>query len=88
VSPAVLGDQPRFIMSGWHGASVRAGCFEDQNGLFWEWDGQTLWAVKRSSTFQLGGYVTAIVGSQVINGDFSDTINFPTATLALLGAKA
>ena len=86
VSPAVLGDQPRFIMSGWHGASVRAGCFEDQNGLFWEWDGQTLWAVKRSSTFQLGGYVTAIVGSQVINGDFSDTINFPTATLALASA--
>ena len=34
VSPAVLGDQPRFIMSGWYGASVRAGCFEDQNGLF------------------------------------------------------
>ena len=86
VSPAILGDQPRFIMSGWYGASVRAGCFEDQNGLFWEWDGQTLWAVKRSSTFQLGGYVTATVGSQVINGDFSDTINFPTATLALASA--
>ena len=83
VSPAVLGDQPRFIMSGWYGATIRAGCFEDQNGLFWEWDGQTLWAIKRSSTFQTAGYVTATVGSQVILGDFSDTINFPTATLAL-----
>jgi len=83
VSPAVLGDQPRFIMSGWYGSTIRAGCFEDQNGLFWEWDGQTLWAIKRSSTFQLAGYITATVGSQVINGDFSDTVNFPTATLAL-----
>ena len=83
VTPAILGDQPRFIMSGWYGATVRAGCFEDQNGLFWEWDGQTLWAIKRSSTFQLAGYVTATTGSQVILGDFSDTINFPTATLAL-----
>ena len=81
VSPAVLGDQPRFIMSGWYGASVRAGCFEDQNGLFWEWDGQTLWAVKRSSTFQLGGYMTATVGSQVINGDTSDTSVYPNSTI-------
>ena len=81
VSPAVLGDQPRFICSGWYGASVRAGCFEDQNGLFWEWDGQTLWAVKRSSTFQLGGYVTATVGSQVINGDTSDTSVYLNSTI-------
>ena len=81
VSPAALGDQPRFIMSGWYGASVRAGCFEDQNGLFWEWDGQTLWAVKRSSTFQLAGYVTVATGSQVVVGDASDTVNFPNATI-------
>jgi hypothetical protein len=81
VSPAVLGDQPRFIMNGWAGASVRAGCFEDQNGLFWEWDGQTLWAIKRSSTFQLGGYVTATVGSQVINGDTSDTSVYLNSTI-------
>ena len=81
VSPAVLGDQPRFIMSGWSGASVRAGCFEDQNGLFWEWDGQTLWAVKRSSTFQTAGYVTATVGSQVINGDTSDTSTYLNSTI-------
>jgi hypothetical protein len=81
VSPAVLGDQPRFVMSRWYGASVRAGCFEDQNGLFWEWDGQTLWAVKRSSTFQLGGYITATVGSQVINGDTSDTSTYLNSTI-------
>jgi len=67
----VLGDQPRFVMAGWHGACVRAGCFEDQNGLFWEYDGQTLWVVKRSSTFQLAGLVTVNVNSQTLTGDSS-----------------
>lgn len=65
----VLGDQPRFIMSNWHGACVRAGTFEDQNGLFWEYDGQTLWVVKRSSTFQLAGLITIAVNSQTVTGD-------------------
>ena len=67
----VLGEQPRFIMSNWHGASVRAGCFDDQNGLFWEYDGQTLFVVRRSSTFQLAGTVTTTVGSQLLTGSLS-----------------
>jgi len=65
----VLGDQPRFVMSAWHGACVRAGVFEDQNGLFWEYDGQTLWVVKRSSTFQLAGLATIAANSQTVTGD-------------------
>jgi hypothetical protein len=69
----VLGDQPRFIMTNWHGASVRAGCFDDQNGLFWEYDGQTLFVVRRSSTFQLAGTVTTTVGSQLLIGSLSTT---------------
>jgi hypothetical protein len=69
---AVLGDQPRFIMTNWHGSSIRAGCFEDQNGLFWEWDGQTLWAVKRSSTFQTAGYVTVQAKQNVVIGQTSN----------------
>ena len=69
-TPAI-GDQPRFVMSSWHGSSVRAGIFEDQNGIFWEWDGQTLWVVKRSSTFQLAGLVTINVNSQALVGDSS-----------------
>jgi hypothetical protein len=65
---AVLGEQPRFIMVNWHGASVRAGCFEDQNGLFWEYDGITLWVVKRSSTFQVEGTVYAAANGQTLTG--------------------
>mgnify|MGYP006266592741 CR=1 FL=1 len=64
----VLGDQPRFIIPNWNGASVRVGCFDDQNGLFWEYDGQTLWAVKRSSTFQLAGTVTVTNASNTVTG--------------------
>ena len=67
------GNQPRFVLSNWHGASVRAGCFDDQNGLFWEWDGQTLFAVKRSCTFQLSGSVTVGVNSQIMYGTTTTT---------------
>ena len=69
---AVLSDQSRFIMRNWHGASVRAGCFEDQNGLFWEFDGQTLFVVKRTSTFQLAGLVSCTYLGQTLTGN-SDT---------------
>jgi len=62
-------EQPRFIISGWHGSSARAGCFDDQNGIFWEWDGQNLWAVKRSCTFQLAGTVISAIGGQVLVGN-------------------
>lgn len=74
------GAQPRFVMANWHGASVRAGCFDDQNGLFWEWDGQTLFAVKRSCTFQLAGTVTCAVNSQVLYGSLTTTSGTYTAT--------
>jgi hypothetical protein len=63
-----LGDQPRLVLAGWHGSSVRAGCFEDPNGLFWEYDGQTLAVVRRQSTFQTAGYVTVTPQSQILLG--------------------
>jgi len=72
---AVLGTQPRFIMQNWHGASVRAGPFDDQNGMFWEFDGQTLWVVKRSSTFQIAGTCLVSVGGQTLTNDSSNTSN-------------
>jgi len=51
-------EQPRFIISAWHGASVRVGTFDDQNGMFWEYDGQTLYVTRRTSTLQMDGYIT------------------------------
>lgn len=64
----IFADQPRFIMSNWHGSSVRVGTFDDQNGMFWEYDGQTLWVVKRSSTFQISGFSNCAIGGQILTG--------------------
>jgi hypothetical protein len=64
-----LGTQPRISVTAWHGASVRAGIFDDQNGLFWEHDGVSLNIVQRSSTFQLAGFASVGVGSNLVTGD-------------------
>ncbi len=53
----------------WTDATVRTGMFDEQNGMFFEHDGQYLWAVLRSATFQLRGTVTAITQSPVIYGN-------------------
>jgi hypothetical protein len=52
----------------WQGAVVRAGVFDDQNGIFWEYDGQFLSAVQRTSTKQLAGTVTITPGSNRVTG--------------------
>lgn len=64
-----LAPQPRINVVGWHGASVRAGIFDDQNGMFWECDGQSVNVVQRSSTFQVAGLVSVGVGSNLVTGD-------------------
>jgi len=53
-------------VSGWYGASNRVGIFDSQNGLFWQYDGQTLSAVKRSSTYQIAGQVSVTPGSSTV----------------------
>lgn len=42
--------------------------FDEQNGFFYEYDGQTLYAVRRTSTDQLSGGVSLTNGSPVITG--------------------
>lgn len=54
-------------VTGWYGSSNKLGSFDAQNGIFFEFDGQTLYAVRRSSTFQISGKVTATNGSATIN---------------------
>jgi hypothetical protein len=75
----VLGQQPRINISRWQGSSIRAGMFDDQNGLFWECDGQSVNVVQRSSTAQLAGLVSVGVGSNLVTGDgtcrFEDQLN-------------
>ena len=52
----------------WHGSTVRAGIFDDQNGMFYEYDGQILSVVRRSSTFQLAGVIAINANSNFMNG--------------------
>lgn len=79
--PITLGDQPRLIVTRWHGASVRAGVFEDANGMFWEYDGQTLSVVRRQSTYQMAGLITVQPNQQVVVGTQSGTFGtIPSAS--------
>lgn len=65
---AVVGVQPKITSVSWHGSAVRAGLFDDQNGLFWESDGQKVYAVKRTSTFQMTGTVSVSNNSTSVTG--------------------
>jgi hypothetical protein len=63
-------------VNNWNGAVSRLGIFDQQNGLFFEWDGQTLSAVRRNSTYQLSGKVTVTNGSNTIT---QTNAAYPTA---------
>ena len=52
----------------WSGSGVRCGLFDYQNGFFFEYDGDTLYAVRRSSVQQLAGTVSVANGSHIVSG--------------------
>jgi hypothetical protein len=64
----VLGSPCTMSIRGWHGATVRSGTFDDQNGMFWQYDGIQMSLVKRSSTFQIAGTINLGVNSNSISG--------------------
>jgi hypothetical protein len=66
-SPAV-GFPIRISPVNWFGASNRVGMFDQQNGMLFEYDGQTLFVVWRQSVFQLSGSVTVTQGSATVSG--------------------
>jgi hypothetical protein len=76
-TPSVTTASGTFYVSiiGWYGAVNRLGIFEQQNGAFFEFDGQNIYAVRRNSTFQISGKVTATNGSNTITQTNS---SFPT----------
>ena len=56
----------QIAVSGWYGGANRIGMFDSQNGVFWEYDGRTLFACRRASTYQLSGKVSVVNGSNVV----------------------
>ena len=75
---ATLSTTAQMSVDGWHGATVRAGTFDDQNGMFWQYNGKDLSVGRRSSTFQLAGFVNILRDSNLVNGTntrFRDQLN-------------
>ncbi len=52
----------------WYGAANRVGMFDSQNGFFFEYDGQTLYVVKRSSTLQISGVGSVVNANGAVFG--------------------
>ena len=67
VSPAT-GLTVRVSVLNWYGSSTRLGLMDQQNGLFFEYDGQILYAVWRSSVNQINGTVSVTQGSGLVTG--------------------
>jgi hypothetical protein len=65
---AVMDTTCKFSVTNWHGAVVRAGTFDDQNGMFWEYTGSTLSVVRRYSTQQITGTLAINSNSNTVTG--------------------
>ena len=52
----------------WYGSQNRVGLFDQQNGFFFEFDGQNIYCVKRSSTQQIAGTIAVSAGSASVTG--------------------
>ena len=65
---AQLSDNPQIQTKTWQGARVLAGTYDDQNGIFFEYNGKYLYAVVRSATFQMSGTVAATKDGNEITG--------------------
>ena len=59
---------PQFNVLSWQNGAIRSGMFDFQNGMFFEFDGQKLYAVRRSSTQQVAGTASALQGSEFVFG--------------------
>ena len=60
--------QYRITPLSWYGSFSRIGFFDNQNGMFFEFDGQTLYTVLRNSTNQINGVVSVTNGSSTVTG--------------------
>ncbi len=57
-----------FTISSYTNAGIRCGLFDEQNGMFFEYDGSTIYCVRRSSTLQIPGTIDTLSGQNTITG--------------------
>ena len=65
---AILGFGSQMSVVSWHGATVRSGIFDDQNGIFWEFDGTQISVAQRTGTRQLAGTISLAVDKNLVTG--------------------
>jgi len=65
---AVIGSQCQMSLLKWHGSTVRSGPFDDQNGIFFQYDGQNFAVGRRTSTFQIAGNISIDSDSNAVTG--------------------
>lgn len=53
----------------WHGSTLRAGTFDEQNGIYWQFDGIQMALVQRAATFQLAGGFSVVPDSNLVTGN-------------------
>lgn len=66
---ATITTNASMAIQSWHGATVRAGVYDDQNGMYWQYDGKFLAVGRRSSTLQLSGVASIARDTNVITGN-------------------
>jgi hypothetical protein len=52
----------------WHGSTVRAGTFDDQNGIFFQYNGQEFAVGRRTATLQLAGVANVTRDTNLVTG--------------------
>lgn len=57
-----------YYVNNWANSALRCGLFDEQNGLFFEYDGQELYCCRRSSVRQISGYATVQFRSGEVTG--------------------
>jgi hypothetical protein len=73
---------PKFKLSNWTGSRIRAGLFDDHNGMFFEYDGNAMYAVRRDSVAQISGTVDVYSGCNQVFANPPTSTNF-TSQLTL-----
>ena len=57
-----------YYITGWSGSALRCGLYDDQNGIFFEYDGSEVSVNRRSSVLQLSGYASVEFRSGKVTG--------------------
>ena len=59
---------PEFYLQGWTGSNLRCGLYDDQNGLFFEYNGSVMSVCRRNATTQISGEGAVTFRSGTVTG--------------------